>query len=483
MDINQHLFKEEAYRGERTSLKFRWLLIIVVLAFILVTYLKGDKKEAFLSFIPAGLFLAYNIYLAFLLKRDKNIYFLRYFSVTIDILSLSAHIYINSKYFSPIAVATTASIFIYPVLMFLSVLRYDKKLILYATALTIFIFNLNYFIQYQQIPEELIKQVISSDPMGQIYKSGYLLLLGVFFLKIPEMLHRYISRQKETLEERNEYIINLLLEKREKELLKENYNALNDLHQQLQDKSSKIETQNQKLNELLQTRDKLISFISHDVKNSFSTMASIIETAKENVSNMDSEDIKQAMEILFSHSTNNHILFENLLQWAKLQRGQITVKKEKINLQEFCNSTQKSIETNLLAKEISLQIDIAPETIVLADRLMFASVCNNLLGNAIKFSPRGATIKVSSKVESNHVLIQITDEGVGISDDRLSTIFSIENATTTVGTEGEKGSGFGLILCKELIERNGGDINVKSEVGLSTSFIIKLNKGVSENER
>ena len=122
MDIDRFLFKEEALKGERIALKFRWILIIVVLAFIVVTFLKGMYKEAYLSLIPASFFLLYNLYVGYLIKKGKNVYFLRYFSVTIDIVILSVHIYINSVYFSEIAVSTTASIFIYPVLMFLSVL-------------------------------------------------------------------------------------------------------------------------------------------------------------------------------------------------------------------------------------------------------------------------------------------------------------------------------------------------------------------------
>jgi len=230
MNKDHYLFEEEAYRGERTSLKFRWILIVVVMAFILITYIRGDKHEAIMSFIPAGIFLFYNIYLAYLTKKGKNLYFLRYFSVTIDITALTLHIFINSRFFSSIAVSTTASIFIYPVLMFLSVLRYDKKLIIYATALTLLLFNLNYFIQYHSIDKLLIDQVISSDIMGQIYKSGYLFVLGFFFLKIPDMVLRYIGKQKEILEEKNEYVLDLLLEKREKEILKTNYTDLNALH-------------------------------------------------------------------------------------------------------------------------------------------------------------------------------------------------------------------------------------------------------------
>ncbi len=247
MNVDNYLFEQAAEKGEKTALKFRWLLIAVVFAFITVTYLRGHFKEAYLAAIPAGVFLFYNIYLSYLIRKGKNYYFLRYFSVSVDIIALTVHIYINSAYFSPIAVSTTASIFIYPVLMFLSVLRYDKKLILYATLLTLIAFNLNYYIQFDNIDTELIKKVISSDPMGQMYKSGYILLLGIFFLQIPGLVYHFIENQKEILEKKNESEFNLAIEKKGKEILKENIDKLNKLNTELKNKNVQIKEQNSKL--------------------------------------------------------------------------------------------------------------------------------------------------------------------------------------------------------------------------------------------
>jgi signal transduction histidine kinase len=470
MNKDHYLFEEEAYRGERTSLKFRWILILVVMAFILITFIRGDKYEAILSFIPAGIFLFYNIYLSYLIKKGKNLYFLRFFSVTVDITALTLHIYINSRFFSPIAVSTAASIYIYPVLMFLSVLRYDKKLIIYATALTLLLFNLNYFIQYHSINKLLIDQVISSDIMGQIYKSGYLFILGFFFLKIPDMVLRYIGKQKEIIEEKNEYVLDLLLEKREKKILKTNYTELNTLHDKLKQKQEEIETQNKKLTELVQTKDRLISFISHDLKNSFSTMTSIIETTKDSLAELDSKDFSEAMDILYKHSLTNHVVLENMLQWAKLQRGQISISKQKINLYEFCLKTYKYHQTSLDSKELELLITVSHDIMVLADPILLESICNNLIGNSIKFSYRGGKIEIGAKTEGNTVLISVKDYGTGINKKKLDNIFSIENCISNPGTEGENGSGFGLILCKELIERNGGTIHVESEEGKGTTI-------------
>ncbi len=476
MDIDHYLFQDEAYRGERTSLKFRWVLIAVVFIFILITFIRGHKQEALLSFIPAATFLIYNIFLSYLIKQGRNLYFLRYFSVTIDIIALSSHIYINSRFFSPIAVSSTASIFIYPVLMFLSVLRYDKKLIIYATLLTLFAFNLNYVLRFHSIDNKLIEQVISSDPMGQIYKSGYLAILGYFFLKIPDMVYRYIERQKQILEEKNEYIISLLLEKREKKELKSNLSELNLLNEQLKQKTEQIEAQNSQLTELVKTKDKLISFISHDLKNSFSTMSSIIETTRDNLPNLNGEEVLEAMDILHRHSQNNQVLFENLLQWARLQRGKITVNKQKVNIYQVCLKTFKHHEAAFASKDLSPDIRMPQNIMALVDPLLLESICNNLIGNAIKYSYRGGSIQILAEVIDNYTNISIIDQGIGIPRDKLSELFSIEKSSSSTGTEGEKGSGFGLILCKELIERNGGTIKILSEEGKGSSIIISLIK-------
>jgi signal transduction histidine kinase len=306
--------------------------------------------------------------------------------------------------------------------------------------------------------------------MGQVYKSGYLLILGYFFLKIPDMVLRYIQKQKEILEEKNEYVLDLLLEKREKKTLKTNLSELNALNSELQQKTSEIENQNKKLSELVQTKDRLISFISHDLRNSFSTMSSIIETTRDNLSGLDAKELSTAMDILHKHSLTNHVLFENLLQWAKLQRGQVSINKEKVNLFEFCLNTFKYHELALQSKELKLDITIDDDIVILADPIILTSVCNNIIGNAIKFSHRAGKIEITAGIEGNQVVVHISDDGIGINERTLSRIFSIESCKSTPGTEGEKGSGFGLILCKELIERNGGTIQIESKEGKGTTI-------------
>lgn len=352
MDIERYLFKEEAARGEKAALKFRWVLIFVILAFITVTFLKGDVKEALFSLIPASIFLVYNLILGYLIRKNKNYYVLRYLSVTIDVLALSVHIYINSVFFSSIAVSTSATILIYPILMFLSVLRYDKKLIIYTTLLTIVCFNLNYYLRLHAIDRELIAQVISSDPMGHFFKSAYLLFLGIFFLQVPDIVRRYIGRQKKMLQKKNETELTLAIEKKEKEILKETLDEVNRLNLEMKQKNAAIECQHIQLHELMQTKDKLLSFISHDLKNSFSTIVSIFETFGEDYKKLASEDIEQGMGVLSRHARNNYELFENLLNWADVQHDEIPIQKIPLNLYDFISQISESFDAAALQKKL-----------------------------------------------------------------------------------------------------------------------------------
>ena len=474
MDIDRFLFKEEALKGEKTALKFRWILIFVIIAFIIVTVLKGDYKEALFSLIPATVFLIYNLYLGFLIRTGRNFYFLRYFSVSIDILALSVHIYINSVFFSTIAVSTTATILVYPILMFLSVLRYDKKLIIYATLLTIVCFNLNYYLRLHTIDKELIAQVISSDPMGHFFKSAYFLLLGIFFLQVPDMVSRYIGSQRKILLKKNKSELSLTIEKKEKEILQANLGEVEKLNIELNVKNQKIKDQNLQLNELLQTKDKLMTFISHDLRNSFSTMTSIIETFSDSFEKLEANDIRAAMQVLSRHAKNNYQLFENLLHWARSQHEDLPVKKEMLNLSEILHKQRTKFVDSLSNKQLELKVRTEKDLKAFADQRMLNSIVGNILSNAIKFTPGGGSIEIDGVAGANSTMVKISDTGVGISEERLSKMFEIGGIESTKGTNGESGSGFGLILCKEMIDKCGGKIDVKSQPGKGSVFSIMI---------
>lgn len=207
-------------------------------------------------------------------------------------------------------------------------------------------------------------------------------------------------------------------------------------------------------------------------------MSSIINSTKSGIDSMDNTEIKQAMNVLYKHSSNNQKLFENLLQWAKLHSNQINVNINKSSINELCYFVIKNYQNHLELKKLNCVLDIAPETIVLADKILLESILSNLLGNAIKYTPKEGIIKLKTIIKEKTVALKIQDSGVGIVQNRLNNIFNVSSAQSTDGTDGEKGSGFGLILCKELIEKMNGTIKVESRVGEGTCFFIELPKAV-----
>lgn len=270
-------------------MKFRWLLVVLVLTLIAVMFLNGQVREARWSLIPVSVFIIYNLILTFLFKRAKIAYWIRYMSVFIDVGVLSVHIYFYSRFFSEIAVATTASIFIYFILLFMSVLRYDRKLVIFTTIYTIFCFNLIYYLRYPDIDKSLIEQVVSSDPAGHFYKSMYIMLFGIILLHIPRLVVELISRQERIIADKKESEIRLALEKQEKRFLEEKLNFERESNAELSRMNEQIRIQNEQLQQLVKARDKLQSVISHDLRNPLTVINSVTETLTESIGRMEVE--------------------------------------------------------------------------------------------------------------------------------------------------------------------------------------------------
>ncbi|OQY00533.1 MAG: hypothetical protein B6I20_08600 [Bacteroidetes bacterium 4572_117] len=203
-------------------------------------------------------------------------------------------------------------------------------------------------------------------------------------------------------------------------------------------------------------------------------MASIIETSIENIDSMQSKDISEAMRILYSHSKNNHELFNNILHWAQSQSGKLPVFKEKFYLKSFYNKVFERFNEQFLRKSIEFELLIDDKIEVYADKILLKSILDNLIENAIKFTETNGKITVEASLHKTNIVIAVTDDGIGIDENKIKDLFVIGKYKSTKGTEGEKGSGFGLILCKELVKRMGGEISLKSKLGQGSTFLIQL---------
>jgi signal transduction histidine kinase len=228
------------------------------------------------------------------------------------------------------------------------------------------------------------------------------------------------------------------------------------------------------LRELNVTKDKLFSIIAHDLRSPFNSILGFSELLIENAKNSDIVESEMHSRIINSSAKNTLILLDNLLDWAKSQTGQISFKPEKINLLSIIQEIIES--SNLMAKikNISLNLIQSEEIEAYADANMVKTVLRNLISNAIKFTNPGGNINVNGISEQNQVEISISDNGIGMNDETRKKLFDISSNITFLGTTKEKGSGLGLVLCKEFVERLGGHIWVESEEGKGSDFRFSL---------
>lgn len=221
-------------------------------------------------------------------------------------------------------------------------------------------------------------------------------------------------------------------------------------------------------------KDKFFKIISHDLRGPFNTIIGFSNLLNEEYDSFDDLRRKECIQHINMSSIYSFNLLENLLTWARTQTDEITINKEELNLKKL---VETAISTALLladSKNISVNNNVQPELILSIDKNTALTFIRNIVNNSIKFTHKGGAITIDSHVNEDSISLHITDTGVGISPEVIDQLFQIGKDISTNGTNNEKGTGLGLILCKEFIERNGGSITVKSEVNKGSEFIIVL---------
>lgn len=222
------------------------------------------------------------------------------------------------------------------------------------------------------------------------------------------------------------------------------------------------------------TKDKLFSIIAHDLRSPFSSILGFSEMLIENIENIEIAETKKYLKYINTSANNTYNLLDNLLNWAKSQTGQINAKPEHSNLALLVNKVFEILAPNAKLKHISLNYIPSDEFIVYADINMLRTIFRNLISNAIKFTHPEGKINIIAIQNHNFLEITISDNGVGMDQARLNNLFKLRTNSTTPGTAREKGSGLGLILCKEFIEMHGGKIWVTSQLGKGSHFTFTL---------
>lgn len=243
------------------------------------------------------------------------------------------------------------------------------------------------------------------------------------------------------------------------------------LEREVKLRTEEIRKQNEKLGELNRIKDKLFSVVSHDIKAPLTSLKLSLALTK--IGNISPEEFKTLSNEIENHLEKTTDFLQNLLQWAKFQLRGESVRPVRLDLCSLINESLLLLESDLRQKVITVKKEIYPETFVFADPVMIQSVIRNLLTNALKFTPLCGMIVIKEKVSDSEIVISVTDTGDGIPESRQDKIFTLESLTTP-GTQQESGTGLGLVLCKEFVEKNKGRIWFETEEGKGTTFYFAL---------
>ena len=228
------------------------------------------------------------------------------------------------------------------------------------------------------------------------------------------------------------------------------------------------------LQKLNADKDRFISILSHDLKSPFNSILGFSEVLTEDIRKLNTDEIEDIARNINKSARNTLYLLEDLLAWAMTQQGKIIFKPQKLSLADICKNILEILNPKAVAKNITINYYVADSIKVFADIDMIKTILRNLVSNALKFTNNGGTINVSSEENSENVTISISDNGVGIKPENITKLFNISEVITTKGTAEETGTGLGLLLCKEFVEKHGGKIWVESEVGKGSEFKFTL---------
>ncbi len=286
--------------------------------------------------------------------------------------------------------------------------------------------------------------------------------------KLVENKTMEVLEKKKQIEEQNVQLINQTsqLESHRDEILGQK--------DQLEKKQLKIKSQNKKLKQLNLTKDKFFSIIGHDLKNPISSLISFSNLLTNHIDRMSKEEIRMLSIDFDKTLKNSYNLLENLLEWSRSQTDQIEYKPENFDIKALIVENKELMTAQAISKNITLEVSKVKGTTVYADKNSINTVLRNLISNALKFTSEGGQVTVSVTTTNGEVIIAVADNGVGMSKEVVNKIFTIDNKHATEGTAKEKGTGLGLVLCKEFVEVNKGKIWLESELRKGSIFYFSL---------
>jgi len=258
---------------------------------------------------------------------------------------------------------------------------------------------------------------------------------------------------------------------------------IKDVEEQLKEYVEKLAVLNRKLvksetelKKINASKDKFFSIIAHDLRAPFTSLLGLTDFLTFDIDNLSKEEIKVFAQKINISSKGIYELVENLLEWARVQTSTIEYNPHIFDISDLCDTIINTLVGVSVKKNINIKNEILKNTHVFADKNTINSVIHNLVSNALKFTKFGGKISIDAKLNNKFYLISVKDNGIGIKNDIVEKLFDIDEHHTTFGTANEKGSGLGLILCKELVEMNGGKIWVESEINKGSNFYFTVPK-------
>lgn len=242
----------------------------------------------------------------------------------------------------------------------------------------------------------------------------------------------------------------------------------------LKEAEAKINQYALELEEANATKDKFFSIIAHDLKNPFNAIIGFSGMAINSLQNQSYDEVLEFCEIINTAAVQNLNLLNNLLYWSRLQTGGISFSPQALNFNSLLENTISLLRVNIDKKHIGLSFKMPDNFIITADKFMLSTILRNLLSNAVKFTNEKGHISIRAEKRKHVVQISVKDTGVGIEKADINKLFKIESNFSTRGTQDEKGSGLGLVLCKEFTEKHGGKIWAESTPGEGTTFSFTL---------
>lgn len=243
---------------------------------------------------------------------------------------------------------------------------------------------------------------------------------------------------------------------------------------------AELEDNKQKLHLLNASKDRFFSILAHDLRSPVSSLSVFIDQLMLNIETFEKHELMEYLSVIRNTSKSLSDLLENLLLWASFQVDRIEITPKDIGMQNMVTSVENLFSTALQNKTLKFENHVQADCWVRADEYMVNTILRNLISNAVKFTPPGGTIEILTEEDGDEVIVSVKDSGIGISDENLVKIFRLDQQISSTGTSGEKGTGLGLLLCREMVQKNHGTIWVESLPGKGSVFSFTMPRSKKE---